>query len=127
MSRHTICVTEDNDVVRNLLVSLLRQSGYDVVSAADGEQALTVLDGGKVSVLITDIVMPNREGLDLILTVKERFPHIRILAISGAGDLRGEKYLQMAQKLGADACLAKPFSNAELLGRLTDLLGAARS
>lgn len=126
MPGQTICVVDDNDDVRGLLVTVLRQAGFGVVSAADGGRAMAAIEAGGISIVVTDIVMPDREGLELIGSIRSRFPRIRILAISGAGELRGQRYLQLALRLGADDCLAKPFTNAEFLSKVGALAGASR-
>ena len=111
MTRPTICVVEDDDRLRRLIAEVLAGAGFDVVPTSDGDPALVAIEAGGISVLVTDIVMPNREGLELIREVKCRFPRIRILAISGARNLDEPSYLSLARELGADDCLAKPFSN----------------
>ena len=121
MTGPTICVVEDDDRLRRLITAVLAGAGFNVVPASDGDPALVAIESGGISVLVTDIVMPNREGLELIKEVKNRFPQIRILAISGARNLDEPSYLSLARGLGADDCLAKPFSNAELASKVMAL------
>lgn len=122
MPRRNICIAEDNEDVRRLLERVLEQVGFSVVSAGDGDTALAALENRNTNVLVTDIVMPEREGLELIQTVRRRFPHVRILAMSGVAD---GMYLTMAKELGADDCLPKPFSYVEFLSKVVALAGQA--
>jgi PAS domain S-box-containing protein len=106
-----ILVADDDSGVRHFLRKVLEQGGYSVTEAADGKQALQQVLAGHVDLVITDLVMPEGEGLDTIRTIRRRVPDTGIIAISGAF---GGQFLRPAQLLGADAVLSKPVS-AELL------------
>jgi len=107
-----ICVIDDDDAVRQTICRILTSAGHVVVEARDGRMGLKVID----------IVMPNREGIETIMEVKQRFPNIPILAISGGGRMEPNGFLDLAGKLGADDCLAKPFRPPELLRKVDALL-----
>ncbi len=117
-----ICVIDDDESVRQTVGRILRGAGYAVVDAKDGEMGLSAIERTKPAMIITDIVMPNREGIETIREAKQRFPKIPIIAISGGGRLGPDGFLELALKLGADDCLAKPFRPAELLEKVGLLL-----
>lgn len=117
-----ICVIDDDESVRQTVGRILRGAGYAVVDAKDGEMGLSAIERTKPAMIITDIVMPNREGIETIREAKQRFPKISIIAISGGGRLGPDGFLELALKLGADDCLAKPFRPAELLEKVGLLL-----
>lgn len=117
-----ICVIDDDESVRQTVGRILKSAGYAVVDAKDGEAGLRAVERSNPTMIITDIVMPNREGIETIREAKQRFPGIPIIAISGGGRLGPDGFLDLALKLGADDCLAKPFRPAELLDKVMRLL-----
>ena len=117
-----ICVIDDDESVRQTVGRILRGAGYAVVDAKDGELGLRAVERYNPAMIVTDIVMPNREGIETIREAKQRFPSIPIIAISGGGRLGPDGFLELAVKLGADDCLAKPFRPAELLEKVSRLL-----
>jgi DNA-binding response OmpR family regulator len=118
-----ICVIDDDESVRQTVGRILSSAGYSVINAADGAQGLEAVEQSSPAMIITDIVMPNREGIETILEAKKRFPGIPIIAISGGGRTGPQDFLDVARKLGADDCLAKPFRPTELLDKVATLLG----
>jgi len=119
--RLSILVVDDQAFVRVLLTDSLREAGYEVVTAADGEAALEALKRGGVDLLITDMVMPNRDGVQTITSARIQFPGLKILAMSG--DRNADVYLRTAQSLGAQAVLPKPFDKKQLLAVVKKVLG----
>lgn len=117
-----ICVIDDDELVRQTIGRILRSAGYAVVDAKDGEIGLRTVERTTPAIIITDIVMPNREGIETIREAKQRFPGTPIIAISGGGRLGPDGFLELALKLGADDCLAKPFRPVELLDKIKRLL-----
>ena len=114
-----ILVVDDDAAVRTLLSRLLTDTGYEVFEASDGHAGLKIAAERPVDVVITDLVMPEGEGLETIPKLRALHPQTRILAISGAF---GGQYLKAAQLLGADYALAKPVDREELVGAIQDLL-----
>jgi DNA-binding response OmpR family regulator len=118
-----VCVIDDDEQVRATLAEILRRSGYHVVLASDGDMGLEVVEQSGAAIVVTDIVMPNREGIETIREIRRSFPAVRILEISGGGSKSSSAdFLELAYALGADDVLAKPFRMAELLhkvGKLT--------
>ena len=114
-----ILVVDDDENVRSVLTVLLRRRGFEVLEAVNGVKALRVLQSSAVDLVITDVVMPDMEGLETIRRMRAA-GQTRIIAISGSGgDL---KYLDYAAKLGASATFAKPFAPPELLAAVQHLL-----
>jgi DNA-binding response OmpR family regulator len=117
-----ILLIDDDDLVRTTIQSILESAGYEVIQAADGEQGVDVYRTHAPDLVITDILMPNKEGIETIRDLKRCDPAPRVIAISG-GDRNGNvQFLQMAEKLGADRILAKPFRKAALLEMVDALL-----
>lgn len=105
-----ILVIDDNADMRATLKGLLAHLGYEVETAADGNQALGIHRACAVAVVITDIFMPGKEGMETIAAFKKEWPWVRVIAMSGGGDVARGSYLDAARHIGADAVLRKPFS-----------------
>ena len=118
----TILVVDDEAAIRGLFHKILARAGYRVMEAADGAQALAAVKKGGVDLVITDLVMPEKEGIETIVAIRKNHPQVKIAAVSGAF---GGKYLEIASQLGADAALAKPVSEETLLGTVRRLLGGS--
>lgn len=114
-----ILVVDDDNVVRDVLRTILEEASYKVTTAGDGAEALRLIDGWRPSAVVTDIVMPGEEGLRLIFEARRSHPDLPIVAMSGA---RSGAYLCLAEKLGANAILAKPFDPATLLAKVAGVL-----
>ncbi|MDB5431761.1 MAG: hypothetical protein JWP35_2877 [Caulobacter sp.] len=111
----SILLVDDDAPFRGAISRALRNAGYEVAEAIDGAQALSSLKARTPDILVSDIIMPNGDGIELISAVKRTFPTVRILAISGRGRLGSLDLLHMATMLGVDATLAKPFSPEQFL------------
>ena len=120
-----ILVTDDNIRLRTVVRDILTQAGYEVETAGNGIEACQILERVPVDLLITDIVMPEKEGIQTIAGLHRERPDLRIIAMSGDGSDGAAFYLEMAREFGADATLSKPFSRAQLLDAVQGLLGAA--
>jgi CheY-like chemotaxis protein len=118
----TILVVDDDDQVRSLLRRILQREGHEVREAADGQAAIDACRSSCPDLLIMDLVMPGKEGLEAIQEIRQQHPAQRILAISGGGAGRLQSCLQLAKKLGAGQALAKPFGVAELVEAVKQLL-----
>jgi DNA-binding response OmpR family regulator len=115
-----ILIIDDDPLVRYTLTKILTNNGYDVVTAVDGARGYACLDQNP-EIVITDMIMPEQEGIETIIRIKRERPEIGIIAISGGGRYGNMDFLPMAQSLGADAILPKPFEADELLSRLREL------
>ena len=124
-SKSTIMVVDDDDQVRHTLCENLEECGFEVLQARDGQEAMNHLDEGKQPlVVITDLIMPRKEGLEVILEIRKLHPGIRLIAMSGGGRSKAADFLQMAARLGADAIMPKPIDIAELEKTVRDLMEA---
>jgi DNA-binding response OmpR family regulator len=110
-----ILVVDDDALVCEIIVSALRTAKHTALEAGDGRQALDVLDREPVDLVVTDIMMPEIDGIGLILAIRKQHPNLRVLCISGGDRIGNMDYLPMAGKLGANMVLAKPFTPKQLL------------
>lgn len=118
-----ILVIDDDELVRATLVDMLQTAGFEVITAGNGRIGLELLETTSVAVMITDILMPEQEGLETIREARRRYPSTRILAISGGGAGGPEiQLLRFAQNFGADRALPKPFTASQLVSEVRELL-----
>jgi CheY-like chemotaxis protein len=118
-----ILLVEDDKDLREMLRSSLVRRKYTVLEATNGKEALAKFKPSLVDLIITDIIMPEEDGLKVIMQLKERKPGIRIIAISGGGKAGPGNYLDLARALGADAVFSKPFSLKALLVQIDTFIG----
>lgn len=122
-----ILVIDDCDQIRNLYREILEGEGYDVVEAEDGDIGLKVFQQHRPALVITDIFMPNKEGLEVIQTLHREAPGLPVVAISGEAT-RGfdtGDFLRMAGQFGALKTICKPVRPEELIEMVQDLIGPA--
>lgn len=118
-----ILVVDDEAQIRSLLVNMLSIESHEVIEAEDGKQGCEKYREYLPDLLITDLVMPGNNGIDMILDLKKEFPSIRIMAISGGGGITGSfDYLPIAKLVGAECILQKPFSLQELRSAVAEAL-----
>lgn len=110
----SILIIDDDEVLRTTLARALEIFGHTVRQAADGIEGLQAFHAAPTDLVITDIVMPEKEGLDIIRDLHRDYPELRIIAMSGGLAYDPKLYLHMAEKFGATAVLAKPFDLTEL-------------
>lgn len=104
-----ILVIDDDADVRKVLCDNLGECGHDVIGAENGYKGLEILRGSwRPDIVITDIIMPDKEGLEVILEIRTQYPDMRIIAISGGGRTKTADFLSIARKLGADRVIPKP-------------------
>lgn len=120
---NAILVIEDEEDIRQMICDILEDEGYETVQASNGVEGLLILRrSSDFAVIITDLLMPEKEGIETINEIRKDLPWIKILAISGGGILIPENYLNLAKAMGADATLCKPFGRKELLSAVEDLV-----
>ena len=117
-----ILVIDDEPQVRNMLREILEDEGYEVVDAADGKEGLKVYRNEPTDLVITDLIMPEMEGLGIIRELQRDFPEVKIIAVSGGGRVVQKDYLQVAQKIGALHTFSKPIEINKLLTAVAELL-----
>lgn len=118
----SVLIVDDNADMRSFVKIVLERAGFEAQVAADGERALDLQRAHAVDVLITDIFMPERDGIELISQFKSEFPQVKIIAMSGGGQISRRDYLPFAGDIGADVVLRKPFAADTLLSMLQDLV-----
>lgn len=120
--RHRVLVIDDDDLVRETLRLALEGANFEVVEATDGEKGIRIYEVEPIDLVITDILMPEKEGIETIIELRRKDPDVRIVAISGGDRIGGIQFLELAGKLGADRMLSKPFRVEALLKAVRDLL-----
>lgn len=120
-----ILVVDDDQHVLELLREMLQLEGHDVVTAQNGRIAVDLLGARSFDLVITDLIMPEKEGLETITDMRNLKADLPIIAISGGGRIGPVDYLATAKFVGANATLAKPFARDELLSVVADLLSSA--
>jgi CheY-like chemotaxis protein len=118
----SILLVDDDEQFRTMLTEVLERAGYQVFAVADGNEAVKQYQHHQTDLVITDIIMPEKEGLEMITELRHLHPDAKIVAISGGGRGNAQDYLKMAAAFGADRVLAKPFSNREVLETINSVL-----
>jgi CheY-like chemotaxis protein len=119
-----ILVIEDDAEVRSLYKRILEQAGHEVLEAPDGNVGIRLFKAHNPELIITDIIMPEKEGIETIMELRRDYPAVKIIAVSGGGQAAaGSMCLALAKRLGADRTLPKPFSRQDLLSVVADVLG----
>lgn len=122
-----VLVIDDDELVLTMLESVLLAAGHKVITATDGDQGLRALRRHPVDIIVTDIIMPGKEGIETIIEIRRLSPTIPIIAISGGGLHAGRLYLEAAARLGATRTLAKPFAPKKLLQEIEACLREGRA
>jgi two-component system chemotaxis response regulator CheY len=117
-----ILVIDDDMAVRLTIKVILEADGHEVVSVEDGEIGLRALANQRPQLVITDIIMPNQEGIETIMLMRKEDATIPIIAISGGGRMGNADFLKMALKIGANEVLPKPFERRDLTTMVQRLL-----
>lgn len=119
-----ILVVDDDELVRSTVRATLKRAGHEVIEAQDGLQASDALARNPVDVVVSDIIMPEVDGIGLLLKLRKQYPALKVIVISGGGRTQNVDFLRMATTLGADLALAKPFTPEELQRAVQDVLAA---
>lgn len=118
----TILTIDDNDLALEAMKIVLEENGHTVVTATNGEDGIAKIDGGDFNLVITDLIMPGKEGMETLQDIKRDYPEMKVVVVSGGGRSTPDMYLETAKNLGADAILAKPFTSKELLNTIKKTL-----
>lgn len=121
----SILVVEDDDAYRRSLEQILTKSGFAIVQAANGREALASYDPVKIDAVVLDLIMPDVEGLETLTKLRRMTPGVKVLAISGGGQIDARDYLELALKLGAKESLPKPFTAEALLAAIHRVIDAS--
>lgn len=122
VTKTKILVVDDNPSLVEMLNESLLEHGYDVVFTYDGKEATKLFAEFKPDIVLTDIVMPGVDGIELLINLRKVNSEIKIVAMSGGNKGHAETYLHMAEKLGANKIITKPFEISVLLRHLDTLL-----
>ena len=117
-----ILVIDDDIHIRELINIMLESEGHTVDLAEDGLIGLDLVEEDKFDLIITDIIMPNQEGIETIVKIKSKSPKTKILAISGGGRIGSTNYLTLAENFGVDKTLSKPFYHKDFIDCIKELL-----
>jgi DNA-binding NtrC family response regulator len=123
LKKKHVLVIDDDDDVRSFLQSLLESEGFEVSAAADGREGLECQRRNPAHVVLTDIFMPGKEGIETIYELRKEFPDAGIIVMSGGGSIRGVDYLSVAKHIGAARSLNKPFDPEDLLEAVREVGG----
>ena len=122
-----ILIIEDDRELREMLKTALIRKDYTVLEAENGKEALIHFKPGVTDLIITDLIMPEEDGLEVIMKIRELKQGIKVIAISGGGKAGPGSYLNLAKALGADAVYSKPFSINDLVSKIEEMLEVEHS
>ncbi len=117
-----ILIVDDDDTLRDVLVEYFSGLGYAAMGAPDGRTALKMQARNPADLVITDLIMPEENGLETIIELKRHDPHVKIIAMTGSGHIGSLEDLKTASYLGAELTFAKPFQLEDLLRAVKELL-----
>ena len=129
----SILIIDDEEDIRDALQMVLESVGHEVKVASNGNEAVELQRGEPADLIITDVIMPGKDGVETIKEIRQEFPGIRIIAISGGGGVQPTEYvpeaitttayLAAAKEAGADMVFTKPFERKDLIQAVDDLFG----
>ncbi len=123
MKKRILIVDDEEGMLNSMRRDLSEfKSQYDIFTTTNGNKVPTIIENEAIDMLITDVLMPDKEGIELIREVKKQFPLVRIIGMSGGGKIGGIDYLSMARDLGASYVLYKPFTREELITTIEQAL-----
>ncbi len=117
-----VLIVDDDEQIRALLQEVMEWAGFDVAVAENGRVAMRLQEQRPADLVITDLIMPEQEGLETITSLKKAYKGVKIIAISGGGRIGPEAYLPAALELGADRIYSKPFDVQEIVAAVRALL-----
>jgi CheY-like chemotaxis protein len=117
-----ILVIDDEPSILLMIKKMLEKAGHEVEMALNGKEGMQLFEKNKADLLITDIIMPEKEGLETIVEMRKNYPDLKIIAISGGGRISADGYLPGAKLLGANMVFQKPLVQKELLEAVSFLL-----
>ena len=119
-----VLLVEDDDQFASIVRGALATFGYTVVRARNGREALDIYDPKIVNLVLTDVLMPSMEGVELIMALRKLNPKVKIIAMSGGGRNQPETYLSITERMGVVKTLAKPFPLDELHRAVKECIGS---
>ena len=122
-----ILIIDDEQQIRSMLRLMLERDGYEVVEAPDGIEGIKAYRQKPADLIITDLIMPNKDGIGMIIELQKEFPDVKIIAMSGGGLNKPEGYLKGAKKLGAACTLTKPIDREKMLRAVKNIIKGTTS
>ena len=122
-----ILIIDDEPQIRSMLKLMLERDGYEVVEAPDGIEGIKAYRQKPADLIITDLIMPNKDGIGMIIELKKEFPDVKIIAMSGGGLNKPAGYLKGAKKLGAACTLTKPIDREMMLRAVKNTIKGSAS
>ena len=122
-----ILIIDDESQIRSMLRLMLERDGYEVVEAPDGIEGIRAYRQKPADLIITDLIMPNKDGIGMIIELQKEFPDVKIIAMSGGGLNKPEGYLKGAKKLGAAYTLTKPIDREKMLRAVKNTIKGSAS
>ncbi len=119
-----ILIIDDDKQMREMMRQAFDRAGYDVAEAGDGRAGVSSFKRQPADLVITDLIMPEKEGIETIRELRKEYPKLKIIAISGGGRVSPDSYLSVAKTFGADLTIPKPFDLKVILGAVKELLGS---
>ncbi len=120
----SILIIDDDAQFRAMLRQMLSRAGYEVLEASNGKEGMRTYRDKPTDLVITDLIMPEKEGIETITELRREFPDVGIIAISGGGKMGPEDYLLGAKLLGAQRILTKPLEKEEILEVIKELINS---
>jgi CheY-like chemotaxis protein len=117
-----ILIIDDEPIIRDVLIETLEREGYETVVASDGNDGIKIHQENPADLIITDLIMPEKEGIETIMELRRDSQDVKIIAMSGGGKIDPNTYLQIAKTVGAVKTLAKPIRIDELLKTVQEVL-----
>ena len=117
-----ILLVEDDEVFHAVIAPALRKQGHEVTSALSGDEALEKIKTEKFELILVDILMPSKDGIDTIQEIRDTNVDVKIIAISAGGKVGHSSFLELAQTVGANACLEKPFTPPVLFEKIQEVM-----
>jgi len=122
MSRKRILVVDDEEAIRKMVHVILGDELYEFAEAGNGLTAQELLEKESFDLVISDVIMPDCDGIELVMAVRRKLPKVNIIVMSGGGRVRASHYLDLADKLGAARVFEKPFDTAALRKTVQEML-----
>lgn len=117
-----ILLVDDDLQFQQMLKQYLERSGLEVVTAENGAEAIKIFEKNRFDLVITDIIMPEKEGVETIIELKKEQPDLKIIAISGGGKIDATDYLAYAERFGANCTFSKPIDRDHFIAKVKELL-----
>ena len=117
-----ILVIDDEASIQKLLTAIFERGGHEVMTAGNGNEGIALLDSYEPDLIVCDLLMPEKEGLETIREIREKNADVKIIAISGGGVVQPEMYLKLAEKVGANQSFTKPVNSSALMSAVNTLL-----